>query len=443
MTGRWNLLKLCIAGCFAAAACYATPATLTLQITASGTVTPTGSQTPFPFTNTTFTAALNIDTSQVTTTNSGISFPTVTGGAFTMNGMTGTVQSSVGLDLSPPNVDFVLINGSGSTVILSASYTNLAGFSLLSSFGPVALTGVQVGTNPPTIQTSLGNITITGVSAVTFTFSLAPIISVAEGPTKSFAIISTGALETSWTQTGSFSNVSIAAPLANGPDQIYLTNSIGPSATQQNVIASVTLPITGQTSGAASLTPLFTGLNLGPGTYYLVVQGGDWDIVDGGQTTTLAPGVTLGSTNFAPTPMSFAPGSTFSEAETTAPFLKISVTGVSDPVFSTEVPLGGGVYYMAFPDQIVFGYYTFVAGNVFYHYDMGYEAFVPGSSADVYLYDFTSGHWWYTSSTLFPYLYDFTLNTWIYYFPNTTSPGHYTTNPRYFSNLTSGQIITM
>ena len=35
------------------------------------------------------------------------------------------------------------------------------------------------------------------------------------------------------------------------------------------------------------------------------------------------------------------------------------------------------------------------------------------------------------------------LNSWIYYFPNTQSPGHYSTNPRYFSNLTTGVIFTM
>ena len=52
---------------------------------------------------------------------------------------------------------------------------------------------------------------------------------------------------------------------------------------------------------------------------------------------------------------------------------------------------------------------------------MGFEAFIPGSAADIYLYDFTSNHWWYTSATLFPYLYDFTLNTWIYYFPDTNN----------------------
>jgi hypothetical protein len=111
--------------------------------------------------------------------------------------------------------------------------------------------------------------------------------------------------------------------------------------------------------------------------------------------------------------------------------------------FTGEVSLGSGVYYLQFPDGIPFGYYSFVAGSLFYHYDMGYEAFIPGSAADVYLYDFATNHWWYTSSGLFPYLYDFTLNAWIYCFANTASPGHYTSNPRYFSNLTTGMIFTM
>ncbi len=118
------------------------------------------------------------------------------------------------------------------------------------------------------------------------------------------------------------------------------------------------------------------------------------------------------------------------------------VTGA--PAFFTgQVSLGGGVEYLAIPGTARSATTPFVAGTIFYHYDMGYEAFIPGSAADIYLYDSTTGHWWYTSNTLFPYLYDFTLKTWIYYFPNTQSPGHYTTNPRYFSNLTTGQIFVM
>ncbi len=113
------------------------------------------------------------------------------------------------------------------------------------------------------------------------------------------------------------------------------------------------------------------------------------------------------------------------------------------PFFASEVYAGSGVYDLQFPDGNPFGYFNYVTTSIVYHYDMGYEAFIPGSSADVYLYDFTTSYWLYSNSTLFPYLFDFALKTWIYYFPDAKNPGHYTTNPRYFSNLTMGQIFTM
>ena len=113
--------------------------------------------------------------------------------------------------------------------------------------------------------------------------------------------------------------------------------------------------------------------------------------------------------------------------------------------FTGAVSLGNSVYYLQFPNSngTVFGYYTFVSSSIFYHPDTGYEGFIPGSASDVYLYDFSSGHWWYTNPNAFPYLYDYTLQTWIYYFPNTTAPGHYTTGPRYFSNLATGHVFSM
>jgi uncharacterized repeat protein (TIGR01451 family) len=120
------------------------------------------------------------------------------------------------------------------------------------------------------------------------------------------------------------------------------------------------------------------------------------------------------------------------------------VTGTVPAFFTGEVSLGSGVYYLQFSNGNLFGYYNFpVFPTILYHYDMGFEAFIDGGNGAAYLYDFTSGHWFYTSASLFPYLYDFTLQTFIYYFPNTTEPGHYTSNPRYFSNLTTGKIFTM
>ncbi len=119
------------------------------------------------------------------------------------------------------------------------------------------------------------------------------------------------------------------------------------------------------------------------------------------------------------------------------------VTGSTPAFFNGEASLGSSVYYLQFPDGNLFGYYNLQSFPIFYHYDMGFEAFVDGGNGAAYLYDFSSGHWFYTSSSLFPYLYDFTLNNWLYYFPASNNPGHYSSNPRYFSNLTTGKIITM
>jgi hypothetical protein len=116
------------------------------------------------------------------------------------------------------------------------------------------------------------------------------------------------------------------------------------------------------------------------------------------------------------------------------------LTEIAEPpeFFIGEVSLGSGVYYLQFPNGTGFGYYNFPAFPILYHYDLGFESFVDAldGKAGAYLYDFASGHWWYTSPSLFPYLYDFTLNAWLYYFQNTKGP-------RYFGNLNTGKIIMM
>jgi hypothetical protein len=129
---------------------------------------------------------------------------------------------------------------------------------------------------------------------------------------------------------------------------------------------------------------------------------------------------------------------------------KLSTNGANVDIayasfFSGEASLGSGVYYLEFPDGNLFGYYNVQAFPIVYHYDLGFESFVDPNDGHggAYFYDFTSSHWFYTSASLFPYLYDFTLSDWLYYFPDTKSPGHYTTNPRYFSNLKTGAVFTM
>jgi hypothetical protein len=117
------------------------------------------------------------------------------------------------------------------------------------------------------------------------------------------------------------------------------------------------------------------------------------------------------------------------------------------PFFMGEVPLSNGIYYLQFPNATPFGYYAYLADSRFiYHVDMGYEYWFDANNADhgIFFYDFMSNHFFYTSPSFsFPYLYDFSLNTVLYYYPDPSHPGHYTTNPRYFYNFATGQIITM
>ena len=115
------------------------------------------------------------------------------------------------------------------------------------------------------------------------------------------------------------------------------------------------------------------------------------------------------------------------------------------PFFDGSVALSDGFYYLKFSDGNLFGYYNFNFTPYLYHSDLGFE--YPFDAADgsngIYLYDFTSKTFFYTSSSLFPYLYDFTLNTFLYYYPDPTRADHYNTDgTRYFYDFATGQIIS-
>jgi hypothetical protein len=74
-----------------------------------------------------------------------------------------------------------------------------------------------------------------------------------------------------WTQTGSYTDVSIFAVISaqnivgNGTGTVFLTTKIGAGTTTADEIARTTL--SGIAFGGDSLIPLFSGLTLGPGTY--------------------------------------------------------------------------------------------------------------------------------------------------------------------------------
>ncbi len=123
----------------------------------------------------------------------------------------------------------------------------------------------------------------------------------------------------------------------------------------------------------------------------------------------------------------------------------LPVSTQSTTFFTGETALAGGVYYLQFANSTPFGYFSYVAPTILYHFDMGFESLVLSNDAQggVYLYDFATAHWFYTTPSLFPYLFDFSLNGWLYYFAATNNPGHYSSNPRSFSNLATGKVITM
>jgi hypothetical protein len=83
-----------------------------------------------------------------------------------------------------------------------------------------------------------------------------------------------------WSQTESFTNVTVEADLGGlysafeinnaGTGHAYLMRQIGPGTTVANQVAFTTFPGVGG-NVALGMTTLFTGLTLGPGTYYLVL----------------------------------------------------------------------------------------------------------------------------------------------------------------------------
>jgi len=102
---------------------------------------------------------------------------------------------------------------------------------------------------------------------------------------------------------------------------------------------------------------------------------------------------------------------------------------VAPDAFGGTVVNGGALKYSSW-----FGYYTYSSYPLVYQYYLGYEYVFP-TNGGVYLYDYTSGHFWYTQSSYFPYLYDFSLNSFLYYYEANTPHRHF-----YDSN--TNQVIT-
>ena len=114
--------------------------------------------------------------------------------------------------------------------------------------------------------------------------------------------------------------------------------------------------------------------------------------------------------------------------------------------FTGQAALGNGVYYLSFSNGHYFGYYSYLGDpHYVYHFDLGYEYVFDANDgkAGVYLYDFKSNDFFYTSPGFpFPYLYDFGLKSVVYYYPDPSHAGHYNTNGyRFFYVFNTGKII--
>jgi len=106
-----------------------------------------------------------------------------------------------------------------------------------------------------------------------------------------------GATYASWTQTGSFSNVTIQATLyscfGDSAGTAYLTQN-GRAVGNQVAINS-SLVVHGGNNGAASTVTVFSGLNLGPGTYYLTINPTPGNECSSLWDNTTAPSTSLGT----------------------------------------------------------------------------------------------------------------------------------------------------
>ena len=164
----------------------------------------------------------------------------------------------------------------------------------------------------------------------------------------------------SWTETGSFSGVTVKAAIGSVDSGFrsgtaYLTKAIGPGTTPTNQVVpqvGFTAPLVTSKFDPFPLTTLFSGVSLGPGTYYLVLAAPfrdqsfsdlGWQFETSGLVT-VAPGVSLGNYSAANTFFSavdsFAPASTFLTLSGGQAFFEVST--IPEPYSLTLMLIGLG-----------------------------------------------------------------------------------------------------
>jgi hypothetical protein len=162
-------------------------------------------------------------------------------------------------------------------------------------------------------------------------------------------------LAASWTTLGTYFDVSITADVGANDSTVpsisaYLTTGIGPTETDADQIAGITF----NPSTDNEIDTLFSGLNLGPGTYYLVLIGGDLDTTesvwwgtDAGTAATTGAGVTFGGDGFAAIGVglgvnnTYPPASDFNSAPGLGLLFQVTGDAAPEPGSFTLAPIGG------------------------------------------------------------------------------------------------------
>ena len=171
------------------------------------------------------------------------------------------------------------------------------------------------------------------------------IVSDAGSPGNGQHILSPVAGET-WTQTGTYSGVTIQASLVGSGDFVnaltgtaYLMSQVGPGTTTANQLAT---PFAISLASGLTNVTLFTGLTLGPGTYYLLINGGTlpvgWGVTSTPSFTTDAGISGIAELTLSGGQAGYAPASSFTTPTSGEQFL-FTVTGT--PVTGSPTPEPG------------------------------------------------------------------------------------------------------
>lgn len=171
-------------------------------------------------------------------------------------------------------------------------------------------------------------------------------------------------VQMSWTQSQTYTNMAIAIPLYSFTSgaafhvEAFLTTDSGLGAVPPPLATTL---FTATTFNSVSVNAvLFSGLTLGPGTYYLTLSGLDpwnqpfvyngaiWNGVqtfDSSLSLIAAPGVTSGNARSAydtAINATYAPASFFSKAPAFA-YLKVNITGDTVPEPTSALLTSGGL----------------------------------------------------------------------------------------------------